>query len=324
MKKTMKKILALLCAIILPIILIAPAFAAELDMSGVAAKLNKNSSEKNFTDEEIVSLFNYLNTSGVAVDNSEVVKWVRVSKKVNAEALSIALHEEIHVFTYGADNCQRKYKKSEVDINRMRDTYYMIDGEKRVVKAVPMYLKTSKTLKDPDSYTVINEYLTDNDMLANIYGLNGLLSEYYAYVKELGFLIRYRNFCNEYDVEDTASDRIAELILACDEWKRAANEYVDFIKVNFDGYVYKELTDTNTLSVLDSVNKEYETVRADAMMSAPEISDEVEAAQTNNANNANNESASEEKTFTSFWDVIEDFFETIFSEFAFWLTNLFA
>ena len=133
-----------------------------------------------------------------------------------------------------------------------------------------MYLYSEKAISDLNSYKIIKEYLKNNNMLANNHGLYGILSEYYAYVRELDFLVKYRNFCIEYGINDTASGRIKEMAKACDEWGRASEEYVAFSKSKFDGSIYDELVMTNAITVLDKITQEYAAID----ITSPETSGE--------------------------------------------------
>lgn len=311
----LKRIAAFLMAFCILVTLFIPVYAVDSDISAIAKKLAKNPSANNFSDSEIVSLFSaILNSDTYGVDPNEIVNWVKANKKIDAETLSIAFHEETHVFTYGEDNCQRLYKNSEVKVKKMKDTNYIFNGETMVVKTVPVYLPTNMTIKDPDDYKIIKKYLTNKKMLSNTYGLNGLLSEYYAHVRELGFLIKYRDFCVNNGIKDTASDRIAKISAACNEWEKAANEYVDFIKVNYDGLVYKELTDSNTLHVLDYIKKEHEKLKI-----LNNVEPDTVVQKTTKIENLHNK-----QNPTTVWQLIENFFETIYKEFITWTQEFLA
>lgn len=327
----LKKVIVVLLTICILIACSFPVFAENTDISAIAKKISKNPSAGNFTNNELIALFECINNSeGMKINVEEIAKWVKAYKTVEATAFSIAVHEETHVFTYGEKNCTRYYKNAEVNVKKMEDTHYLLDGKEVVVKAVPMYLATKKTIKDEKAYKVIKTYLTDNKMLSNSHGLNGLLGEYYAYVKELDFLIKYRNFCAKYGLKDTASVRIVEIIEACEEWRKAADEYVSFIQVNYDGYVYEELKNANTLAVLDAVNKEYASIdttkpKSVSDESAPETVKKPDATpKVDKKNLMETRRAEEKKQFTSVWEVIVNFFETAYFEFTNWVQEFFA
>lgn len=296
-----------------------PSFAINpTETAIIAEKLKENPFVSNFEEEEIIKLFKLIDDSENSnINISEVAKWVKAEKTIDASSLSIALHEELHVFTYGEENCKRFYGRAEVEATKMEDSKYSLKNEIFVAKAVPVYLTTDKTIAKPNSYSIIKEYLTNRNMLSNKYGLNGIISEYYAFVRELNFLIKYKNFCDQYGIEDTASARIKEVARACDEWKRATEEYVSFIENNYDGLVYKELTNTGTLGILEKINEEYSGIDTQEALKAKSISPKEEI-----VNNKNQTPA--KKKFVSVFQVVVSFFETLYIELVDWVSNFFS
>ena len=222
-------------------------------------KLKQDNSTKSFTDEELLMLLQHIDDSENSYINfSESINWLRAYRTIDTQSLSIALHEEIHVFTFGENNCTRHYPTSTIEIHTMQNNNYVFQGQLCVVKSVPIYLKTDLVLKKPQDYKLISSYLTQPDMAANRYGLNGIISEYYAYVRELAFLLKYKQFCEAYDIKDRMlAKHLDDMVQACDEWQKVSDEYVEHIKVHYDGLVYKELTNTGTLAVLEKIKQEH-------------------------------------------------------------------
>ena len=321
-KDMTKKFIAFLLIVCALCSLSLPSFATNsAEIALIIEKLKENSSTSDFEEEEIISLFKFIDDSeNLNINISEVAKWVKAERTINAENISIALHEELHVFTYGEKNCERVYGKAEIKTTKIEDGNYGFQNEIFVAKAVPVYLKTEKTIKNPSSYSVIREYLVDSEMLSNKYGLNGIISEYYAFVRELNFLIKYKSFCDKYGIEDTASARIKKMILACDEWKKATDEYVGFIEANYDGLVYKELTDTGTLGVLERINKEYTGIDTQEALKAKSITPvggKEEVVEGKNQPPA-------KATLLSIFQIVSNFFETLYIELKNWVSEFFA
>lgn len=324
----LKKILSIILTICLLATLSVPVFAADdNNLSAIAKKLSKNPSVSNFTDSEISTLFKTIyNSDMTGVDLDEMVKWVKASNTVDATSLAIAFHEETHIFTYGLKNCERFYDEAEVKVNFMGDANYRFGGKTTVVTAVPMYLVTDKALSDTSSYKVIKKYLTDRNMLADNHGLHGMLSEYYAYVRELDFLVKYRDFCIKYKIKDTASARIKAMVTACNEWKKAIEAYVSFSKNNYDGSVYNELTKVNAIDVLANIHKEYAAIKVTSHK--PEVTSNsdstVQAGADGNNLAVNDYQVPKKQKFTSVLQVVVNFFETAFAEFGNWVQEFFA